>query len=1231
MKEKSQPTADLTKANERLEHLNRVLKAIRNVNQLIIKADDPRYLIERGCQNLTETMGYFNAWIALLGGDSARALGLPDAGPVAAAAAAGLLAQPSSREAGFDAEFEALRGLLERGEFPCCMKDAMASEGVLVVGNPAVDCPDCPLHDKYGGRAGLVRRLDFNGVTYGTLTASVPAAYARDAEEQDLFNEVAGDLAFALHKIAAARKLEESRRYLGLVIEGSGVGTWEWNVQTNETLFNEQWAAMVGYTIEELTPYDYATWEDLVHPEDLEQVRQALADCVAGKTEEFNCEFRMQHKDGSWVWILDRGRVMTRNEAGKALSMFGTHTDITGIKQGEEALRKEREFSERVIEDGPVGIIKVNLDGEIVFANRHAEGLFGLKQSAIQGRAYNAPDWHITGVDGSPFPDEDLPYRRVMATGQAVYDVQHAITTEDGAWLVLSINGAPLHDAQGQIDGVVFAIQDITKKRADEEALRISEDRLSKVLRAANDGMWDWDLKTDIVFFDPRYYEMAGYAVDEFPHRLEEFQGRVHPEDVDDVMAHAESHLKGEADRFEVEFRFRRKSGDWMWIAGRGIIVERDEEGMPLRFVGTHQDITERKRAEEALQVSEDRLSKIMRAANDGMWDWDLKTNVVYFDPRYYEMAGYEVDEFPHRLEEFQARVHPQDIDDVMAHAENHLKGEADRFEEEFRFRRKRGDWMWIAGRGIIVERDEEGMPLRFVGTHQDITKRKLAEAERERLNKAIEQSGEIIVITDAEGSIQYVNPAFSDITGYDLEDVLGQNPRLLKSGEHGEEYYQDLWDTISSGKTWKGQFVNKRKDGSLYTEDATISPVFNPDGDIVNYVAAKRDVSDELKLEAQLQQAQKMEAVGRLAGGVAHDFNNMLGVILGRADIVLEKMTADQRYYADLMEIKKAGERSADLTRQLLAFARKQTIAPKVIDLNETVDGMLKMLQRLIGEDIEIAWIPGSDVWPVKIDPAQVDQILANLCVNARDAITGFGKVTIETGNSIFDEAYCRDHAGCPPGEYALLAVSDDGCGMDSETMSHLFEPFFTTRELGKGTGLGLSTVYGAVTQNNGFIHVYSEPGQGTTFKIYLPRHKTRTTPQPQTEPETTREHGHETILLVEDEPAILEVASMMLARQGYTVVEASTPGEAIRLATEHPGEIHLLMTDVVMPEMNGRDLARNILSLHPGVKCLFMSGYTANVIAHHSVLDEGVNFIQKPFSIKDLTDKVREALDPS
>ena len=400
-------------------------------------------------------------------------------------------------------------------------------------------------------------------------------------------------------------------------------------------------------------------------------------------------------------------------------------------------------------------------------------------------------------------------------------------------------------------------------------------------------------------------------------------------------------------------------------------------------------------------------------------------------------------------------------------------------------------------------------------------------------------------------------------------------------------------------------------------------------------FLSIVRDITDlrraELEqdqLQAQLRQAHKMESVGRLAGGVAHDFNNMLGVIIGHNEMAMEKTPPSSPVMQDLMEIKQSAERSAELTRQLLAFARRQSVSPRVLDLNKALDGMLNMLRRLIGEDVLLEWLPGDDLWPVLVDPPQMSQMLANLCINARQALPGRGRITITTGNVTLDHEFCSTKPGSRPGDHVRISISDNGCGMDRETINQIFEPFFTTRKLGQGTGLGLSTVYGIVKQSNGYIDVESEPGQGTTFRVYFPR---STTPVDAFTDETdlpTPPGGHETIILVEDERSILDMAATMLSKLGYEVLATSSPSEALSIARKHRGRIRLLITDVVMPELNGRDLAWNLKSIIPDLKCLFMSGYTSEVIAHQGVLEKGVHFIPKPFTSRGLAANVRKAL---
>ncbi len=633
--------------------------------------------------------------------------------------------------------------------------------------------------------------------------------------------------------------------------------------------------------------------------------------------------------------------------------------------------------------------------------------------------------------------------------------------------------------------------------------------------------------------------------------------------------------------------------------------------------------VLEKESIVEALQDSEKRYRRLFESAKDGILILDADTGrVVDVNPFLMQLLGYSYD-----------ALYGQHIWELGVFKDIAASKDAFKILQDNEYIRYDDlPLETLSGKPIAVEFVSNVYLVDHSRVIQcnirDITARKQADAEYKRLMAAIEQVGEAILMTDAQGIIQFVNPAFKQTTGYNREEVVGRNPRFLKSGVQDELFYRSLWDTISSGRTWEGRMVNKRKDGTLYTEESTISPVRDASGRIVNYVAVKRDITDHLRLAAQFQQVQKMEAVGLLAGGVAHDYNNMLSVILGYTELALNKVDPAQLLHADLEEIYKAAIRSTDITRQLLAFARKQTITPVVLDLNQAVESMLKMLRRLIGEDIDLVWLPEVGLCPIKMDPVQVDQILANLCVNARDAIADVGQVIIETGNVVFDETYCANHAGFVAGEYVLLAVSDNGWGMDKEILNQIFEPFFTSKGEGQGTGLGLSTVYGVVKQNNGFINVYSEPGKGTTFKIYLPRYMDQATDIMREKSAEIPLGRGETVLVVEDEPALLMMAKMMLEKVGYRVLTAGKPSEAIGLAEEHAREIHLVITDVVMPEMNGRELAERLQSLYPSMKILFMSGYTTDVIAHRGVLDEGVNFITKPFSMKDMAVKVQEAL---
>ena len=520
-----------------------------------------------------------------------------------------------------------------------------------------------------------------------------------------------------------------------------------------------------------------------------------------------------------------------------------------------------------------------------------------------------------------------------------------------------------------------------------------------------------------------------------------------------------------------------------------------------------------------------------------------------------------------------------------------------------------------------------DGQLCRAVFT--DITERRRSENQLRKLSVAVEQSPTMVVITDPRGHIEYVNPKFTQVTGYTLEDVRGQIPRILQSGETGSENYQHCeaaWNTILAGGHWRGEFPNHRKDGTLFWERAAISPICDGAGTMTHLLLVGEDITEQKSLESQLRQAQKMESVGRLAGGVAHDFNNMLGVILGYADMALGAVEPGTPVSDHLREIQQAARRSAELTRQLLAFSRRQAIFPEILDPNRALESMLKVLQRLIGENIQLAWNPGPEVRNIKMDLAQLHQILINLAVNARDSIQGVGILTIETSNVVVDAVFRQTHPDLVAGDHVLLTVADTGKGMDPATLAQIFEPFFTTKEVGEGIGLGLATVYGAVTQNGGVIQVDSQPGWGTTFKIYLPASMAAVVSPPAA---VQPVRSDETILLVEDETALLQLVTTLLTRTGYTVLAAPLPQRALELARAHVGPIHMLITDIIMPEMNGKELKNQICALHPDIKVLYVSGYTHDIISERGVLPEGVHFLEKPFTINQLSEKLRDILD--
>ncbi len=639
----------------------------------------------------------------------------------------------------------------------------------------------------------------------------------------------------------------------------------------------------------------------------------------------------------------------------------------------------------------------------------------------------------------------------------------------------------------------------------------------------------------------------------------------------------------------------------------------------------------ERKRAEEHLRQVSNRLLLATEAAGIGIWDLDLLQDNLVWDDAMYRLYGTSPEQSTGAYEAWRAGVHPKDQARANEDLQMALRSQ-NGFHTEFRVLWPDKSVHYIKANGL-VQRDASGRAVHMLGTNWDITERKLAEESHIRLTTAIEQSAETTMITDLNGTILYVNPAFEKASGYTREEALGQNPRFLKSGQHDAEFYRKMWAVLGHGEVWSGRITNKKKDGTLYDEDASISPVRDAAGKVVNYVAVKHDVTHEAQLEAQLRQAQKMEAVGQLAGGVAHDFNNMLAVIRGNAELLLmdeEQFTAEAR--EGLEHVVAASERAANLTRQLLTFSRKQVMQPQPLLLNEVIANLSKMLRRVISEDINLQCYYAARLPHVQADTGMMEQVILNLVVNARDAMPAGGQLHVATEQVTLDQAQARVKLGAYAGEFVCLLVSDTGTGIAPEVLPRIFEPFFTTKEVGKGTGLGLATVYGIVQQHQGWIEVSSRVGQGTTFKVFLPAIPTPTRSAAAAVAGADIRGGKETILLVEDEHTVRVTTRRVLERKGYKVWEATSAQEALELWHSYEGEIALLLTDIIMPgEMSGRDLAERLWEQRPGLNVIFMSGYSADLLGKGTEFIRRTRsyFLQKPAASRTLLETVRRCLD--
>jgi PAS domain S-box-containing protein len=901
-----------------------------------------------------------------------------------------------------------------------------------------------------------------------------------------------------------------------------------------------------------------------------------------------------------------------RDWKGEIVGVLATVKDLTKHKLAEEARGQSEERYRNVVEKATDLMYMLSMDGTIIALNQAFEAVTG----------WSRTEWIGKSVLGFVHP-EDLPLasgliRRVFR-GEAVPTFELRFRSKSGEYLIGECTIAAQTE-NGRVVAASGMVRDVTARKHAEEALRQAESDYRSIFENALDGMFRSTPDGRFVLVNPALVQMLGY---DSPEELIESVGSSGHHFYADPQRREEygrlMNELGVVERFENQVR--RKDGRFIYISENGRAV-RGSDGELLYYEGTIKDITERRGAVEALRQSEEKYRELVENINDIVYTSDDRGTITYVSPVVELITGYRPSEMTGRsMVEF---VHPEDLPPFMESFNETIAGTLEPL--EYRIVAKSGDVRWVRSSSRQVF--DGGRVVGLRGVIADITERKRVEAHLELLATAVEQAGESILITGTDGTIQYVNPAFEQTTGYSQTEIVGQTPHILNSGRHDPAFYRELWDTIVRGDVWTGRFINRKKDGTLFEEEATISPVRDTCDRIVNFVAVKRDVTKEVELEKQLLHSQKMEAVGRLAGGVAHDFNNLLTAIIGYSQLVKGKLGPGHRLGTEVDQILDAGHRAAALTSQLLAFSRRQTLIPRNINLNDTIGNLMKMLRRIIGEDVDLRYQASQDLYPVFADAGQIEQVIMNMAVNARDAMPGGGRLTIETSNVTLDEAYCREHLWARPGEYARISVSDSGAGMDPETRRRIFEPFFTTKEIGKGTGLGLAVVYGIVKQHGGLIHVYSEPGHGTTFKLYLKAQVAA----PQYEvpkPQTALRGGSETILVAEDEETLRELARTILGGLGYRVLLASNGEEAVLICEAAMNEIDLVILDLIMPRMGGREACERMRELGGHFPVIFMTGYAPDMVEDQLPEMSTRLLIQKPYAVDVLARRVRDVLD--
>jgi PAS domain S-box-containing protein len=1009
-----------------------------------------------------------------------------------------------------------------------------------------------------------------------------------------------------LHRTDVRRvRAEETQAQLAGIVESSDDAIISKTLDGIITSWNRGAEKIFGYSAQEAIGQPMLM---LFPPERVNEERDILERIARGENIE-NFETVRTRKDKKQIHVSATISPV-KDSFGKIIGASKIAHDITERKRAEVSLNLFRTLVDRSSD----GIEVIDPEtGRFLDVNETACQRLGYKREELL--SMSVPDIEAVVVDSSSWRKV---VEEIRQSGFKILEGRHK--RKDGSTFPVEVS---VRYIKLDRDYLIAAVRDITERKLVEAALRESEQRLRFTLESCNIGAWNMDLVDHTAYRSLEHARIFGYAELIPQWTLEDFLRHVLPE----YCAEVEAMVRKATDArlgWTYECPIRRADGEirWIWFTGRHFT---DPSSGHNRVGGVVMDITERKQAEEARQTSEARYHTLFDYAPDGIVIVDAKGYYLDANASICRMLGYTHDEFI-----------GLNATDIVAPAEiphigqalDVIKNKSD-YHREWQFRRKDGSVFAV---DTIATAMPDGNLLAMI---RDITERKRAEESLQLLGSAVEQSKESILITDAEldlpgPKIIFVNPAFTQMTGYMAEEVIGKTPRILQGPRTDKAVLSRLRKNLERGEVFEGETINYRKDGKEFDLEWQIAPLRNASGKITHFVATQHDITARKKLEEQFRQSQKMEGIGQLAGGVAHDFNNILGVIQMQSDLLKAEGNLSPAQSELAEEIGASTQRAAALTRQLLLFSRKETLQLRDLDLNESINDMTKMLRRTIGENVQLQFKFAMQPLFIHADAGMMDQVLMNLAVNARDAMPRGGRLVIETSTAEFDEAAASHSTQVQPGKFVCLSVSDTGCGIPPENLQKIFEPFFTTKDVGKGTGLGLATVFGIVQQHNGWINVYSEVGHGTTFRIYIPRLAIipdQKFVSPTMEP---ARGGNETILFVEDEPRLRASVRNVLSRLGYHVLEASDGAGALEIWKQNRDEIRLLLTDMVMPGgMTGKDLGERLLKENPKLKVIYASGYSAEFAGKDFPLKEGVNFLTKPFQASKLAQTIRDSLD--